>query len=199
MTCISLSCFLSLLVDAVTGWLRPTTCFYWLAILSKNKLSNATLFVLIFTIAVIELIIQTVCPTSGSKSFAIVSLLYLVTAGIVFLTAHLFRVLDSERAVFLTAFSWLMHIVTPESTAQSWYHFWVFAAAGFAGIISARCTETLIGSQVRVSKVQPESRSFVWHRRHSSPRKMTERRTSFPSLETGRSFSFHGTSVSERL
>lgn len=196
--CISLSCVLSLLVDAVTGWLRPTTCFYWLALLSKNKLSNATLFLLIFTIAVIELMVQTVCPTTGSKSFVIVSLLYLITAGIVFLVAHVGRVLDSERAVLLTAYSWLMHIVTPESTAQSWYHFWIFAATGFAGIISARCTETLIGSQARVSRAQPESRSFVWRRRHSSPRKTMERRTSVPNLESGRSFSFHGTSVSER-
>ena len=79
---ISLTCVLSLLVDAVTGWLRPTTCFYWLTLLSpKTRLGNGSLFVIIFAIPVIELLAQLMCPAIGSKSFFVLSVLFLATAG----------------------------------------------------------------------------------------------------------------------
>ena len=195
-TCVSLSCLLSLLVDAVTGWLRPTTCFYWLALLTKNRLSNGCLFLVVAAIAVIELVVPAVAPATDSKSLVISTTVYLVTACLVFSSASSIGCFCQETAVRLIGFAFLVHIVTPEITSRSWSHFWLLAVTSFLGIVGARCTETMIGSQVLATKAGPGTRSFVWRRRHSSPRKTMQRRTSYPNLDTSRSFSFsQGSSV----
>lgn len=193
---ISLTCILSLLVDAVTGWLRPTTCFYWLALLSpKHRIGNGSLFIVIFTIAVMEFIAQLMSPAIGSKSIVVQTILYLVTASTMLIMASAIGCLSPESGMKLLAFSFLVHVLTPGSESPSWSRFWLFAATGFLGTISARSTESLIESQIIVSKNGSESKSFVWKRRHSSPRKMMQRRTSFPNLEATRSLSFQGNSV----
>jgi hypothetical protein len=194
---ISLTCLLSLLVDAVTGWLRPMTAFYVLALLSpRHQLGNGNLFIIIFTIDVIEFMTQIICPVIAGRSFVMVTLFFILTFAVVLMFAsHICGCLNHESAVQLLIFSSLVHILTPGSESPSWTRFWLFAATGFTGTITARCTESLIRSQVVTGSNSLESKSFVWKRRHSSPRKMMQRRTSFPNLEAGRSLSLQGNNV----
>ena len=189
----------SLTLELMSGWLRLTSVFYWLTLLTRRRLNNAHLFTILSSVVLVEVTTQATCPACISATPVLMKLFATFTACLLTSPFLLFDLLSLSTLLQLIAFSSFIQSIIPPSSACVTRLF-VVPLLCFGGIVLARCTETLICSASNMSASSSSDAKSVsgWRRRHSSPRRL-QRRGSFPSLPGNsgmRSFSFHGNSVS---
>lgn len=188
----------SVTLELVSGWLRLTSVFYWLTLLTRRRLNNGDLFNVLSTVVLVEVASQFTCPAYISNVAILMKLFATLTSCIIIIPAVILGLISTSNSIQLVAFTWLIQSLTPQSEA-SWSRIFSLLASSFSGIVLARCTETLIATSLCVTSTTGDGKNVsAWKRRHSSPRRL-QRRGSFPSLPgttTTRSFSFHGNPVS---
>lgn len=189
---------ISVTLELLSGWLRLTSVFYWLTLLTRRRLNNGNLFTVLSSVVLVEVASQLTCPAYISTIPILTKLFATFTACLFIIpSAVVFGLLSTDCAIQLVVFTSFIHSLTPQSNVGTWSRLISLLASCFGGIVLARCTETLIATSLCVASADGKSVS-AWKRRHSSPRRL-QRRGSFPSLPGStatRSFSFHGNPVS---
>lgn len=196
---VALLIVVSLTLELMSGWLRLTSVFYWLTLLTRRRLNNVHLFTILSSVVLVEITTQATCPACISQTPVLMKLFATFTACLITSPFLVFDLLSLSSLLQLIAFSSFIQSIIPSSSI-SIFRLFIAPLLCFGGIVLARCTETVICSSSSVSSSSSSDTKSVtgWKRRHSSPRRL-QRRGSFPSLPGNsgiRSFSFHGNSVS---